>query len=60
MTPVAACSSALSCWWVVLAGWMIRLFASPTLASRLKSLTLSISRRPASAPPLMPNVTMPP
>ena len=23
--------------WVVLAGWMIRLFASPTLASRLKT-----------------------
>ena len=41
---------------MVLAGWMIRLFASPTFASRLKILTLSISRRPASAPPLTPNV----
>ncbi len=44
MTPVAACSSSVSCWWVVLAGWMTRLLASPTLARRLNSLTLSMKR----------------
>ena len=44
VTPLAACSSSLSCWWVVVAGWMISDFASPTLASRLKSWTLLIRR----------------
>ena len=50
----------LSCECVVEAGWMISDLASPTLASRLKILTLSMSRRPASTPPLTPNVTIPP
>ncbi len=43
VTPVAACSSGSSCECVVEAGWMISDFASPTLASRLKIWTLSIS-----------------
>ena len=60
VTPVLACSSAESCWWVVVAGWMISDFASPTFASRLNSFTLSMSRRPASRPPRMPNVSTPP
>ena len=56
MVPVVACSSAVELLVGGAAGWMIRVFASPTFASRLKILTLSISRRPASAPPLTPNV----
>ena len=31
------------CWWVVVAGWMISDFASPTFARRLNSFTLLIS-----------------
>ena len=32
VTPADACSSSLSCWWVVEAGWITRVLASPTLA----------------------------
>jgi hypothetical protein len=32
VTPVALCSSSESCWWVVDAGWIARVLASPTLA----------------------------
>ena len=32
VTPADACSSSLSCWWVVDAGWITRVLASPTLA----------------------------
>jgi len=32
VTPAEACSSSLSCWWVVEAGWITRVLASPTLA----------------------------
>ena len=39
---------------------MISDLASPTLASSEKIWTLSMSRRPASTPPLTPKVTMPP
>ena len=58
VTPVEACSSGSSCECVVEAGWMISDFASPTLASSEKIWTLSMSRRPASTPPLTPNVTI--
>ena len=60
VTPVENCSASSSWECVVDAGWMISDFASPTLARRLKILTLSMSRWPASVPPLMPKVTMPP
>ena len=60
VTPVEACSSGSSCECVVEAGWMISDLASPTFASREKISTLSMSRRPASTPPLTPNVTIPP
>ena len=60
VVPVAICSDASSCECVVEAGWMISDLASPTLASRLKIFTLSMSLRPASTPPLIPNVTIPP
>ena len=49
---------ASSCEWVVEAGWMISDLASPTLARSEKIWTLSMSRRPASTPPLTPNVTI--
>ena len=32
VTPAEACSLSLSCWWVVEAGWITRVLASPTLA----------------------------
>src|SRR6185369_1748900 len=48
VTPVAACSSSVSCWCVVVLGWMMRLLLSPTLARWLKSFTRLISVRPAS------------
>src|SRR5205814_3122456 len=60
VVPVVSCSSAVSCEWVVDAGWMINDLASPTLASSEKIVTLSISFRPASTPPRMPKVTIPP
>ena len=50
----------VSCECVVDAGWMISDLASPTFASSEKIWTLSMSRRPASTPPLTPNVTTPP
>ena len=58
VTPVCACSSGVSCEWVVVAGWMISDFASPMFARWLNSLTLLISFRPASLPPLMPKPTI--
>ena len=52
--PPARCCSSLSWEWVVVAGWMARDLASPTLARCLKSLRESMNFAPASAPPLMP------
>jgi hypothetical protein len=43
VTPALFCSASLSCWWVVLAGWMTRVLASPTLARWLASLTLEMN-----------------
>ena len=54
VTPVASCSSGVSCWCVVDAGWITRLFASPMFARCEKSLTGSMNFFPASSPPLMP------
>ncbi len=54
VTPVETCSSGVSCWWVVEAGWMIRLLESPMFARCENSFTESISLTPASRPPLMP------
>ena len=39
VTPVASCSSSESCWWVVVAGWMTSVLASPTLARWERSFT---------------------
>ena len=38
VTPAASCSSSLNCSWVVEAGWITRLLASPILARWLNSL----------------------
>ena len=51
VTPADVISSAVSWLWVVLAGWMARLLASPTLARWLKSWRWSMKDRPASTPP---------
>src|SRR5258708_4657925 len=50
-TPAAASSSSLSWRWVVLAGWMTRLFASPTFARCDQSSSAEMNRCPASRPP---------
>jgi len=60
VTPQAACSSGVSCWWVVLAGWMTRLFASPMFARCEKSRSRSITFLLASHPPFTPNPTRAP
>src|SRR6266542_2599773 len=49
--PAAVSSSSESWRCVVLAGWMTRLFASPTLARWLHSESASMNWRPASRPP---------
>jgi len=54
VTPAESCSSGLSCWCVVVAGWMTSVLASPMLARCEASLTLSMNFDPAVAPPLMP------
>ena len=51
VTPASRCSSSLSCWWVVLAGWTISVFASPTFARNVARSTSSQTRLPASYPP---------
>ena len=48
VTPVARCSSSLSCWCVVEAGWITSDLASPMLASRLNSLTALMNVLPAA------------
>jgi hypothetical protein len=48
VTPAASCSAALNCWWVVEAGWITRLRASPMFARCEKSCALSMNFRPAS------------
>lgn len=60
VTPDASCSSSLSCWWVVEAGWMTSVLASPTLARLDASFKLSTKAEPAFASPLMPNERTPP
>lgn len=60
VSPALRWSSSESCEWVVLAGWMIRLLASPTLARMLNSLMLSTSLMPSALPPLTPKTTIPP
>ena len=60
VTPAAASSSALSCECVVEALWIASDFASPMFARWLNSFSDSMKRLPASAPPLIPNVTSAP
>ena len=60
LTPEASCSASVSCWWVVLAGWITRVLASPTLARCEANSTPSIKARPASTPPRIPNVSTQP
>src|SRR5262245_10542984 len=54
-TPAARSSSSLSWRCVVLAGWMIRLFASPTLARCDQSVTWRIRSCPPVRPPAQSN-----
>src|ERR1700728_2040764 len=54
-TPAARSSSSLSWRWVVLAGWMIRLLASPTLARWDQSDTPRIRSCPPARPPAQSN-----
>ena len=58
VTPAAACSSSESCRWVVEAGWMTRVRASPTFARWLMNRAASMNRTPASRPPSIPKVRM--
>ena len=60
VTPVASCSSAESCWCVVLAGWMASVLASPTFARCETSPSESMNFLPAASPPLMPKPTIAP
>ena len=55
--PPAICSSSDNCECVVVAGWIARLFASPTLARWLKSSKESINFLPDSLPPFIPKTT---
>ena len=48
VTPALFCSASVSCWWVVEAGWMTSVFASPTLARCDASFTASMNVFPAS------------
>src|SRR5579872_1900995 len=54
-TPVARSSSSPSCRCVVLAGWMTRLFASPTFARCDHSVIAPISPWPPARPPAQSN-----
>src|SRR5262249_57835274 len=54
-TPAASSSASPSWRWVVLAGWMIRLFASPTLARCDQSVSPRISSSPPLRPPAQSN-----
>src|ERR1700733_13539568 len=54
-TPAASSSASLSWRCVVLAGWMIKLFASPTLARCDQSVTPRISSCPPLRPPAQSN-----
>src|SRR6202044_3287744 len=54
-TPAARSSSSLSWRWVVLAGWMIRLLASPTLARWDQSDTPRMRSCPPARPPAQSN-----
>src|ERR1700743_933181 len=54
-TPAARSSSSLSWRWVVLAGWMIRLFASPTFARWDQSDTPRMRSWPPARPPAQSN-----
>ena len=58
--PAASFCSVVSWLWVVEAGWMIRLLASPILARCEKSCTDSTILMPASLPPSMPKVSTAP
>src|SRR5581483_7165754 len=59
-TPALICSSSESWRWVVDAGWMTSVFASPTLARCEKNCNDSMNLMPASTPPLMPKVRIDP
>ena len=54
-TPAARSSSSLSWRCVVLAGWMIRLFASPTFARWDQSVTPRMRSCPPARPPAQSN-----
>src|SRR5690606_32636024 len=54
-TPAARSSASTSCLCVVLAGWMTRLFASPTFARCDHTVRPRMNSCPASRPPRMSN-----
>ena len=58
--PAACCSSSLIWPWVVLAGWMTRLFTSATLASWENIFSRSQKAIASRRPPLMLQVKMDP
>ena len=59
-TPAAARSATDICWWVVLAGWITSVLASPTLARWEARRTAAMNLAPASRPPAMPKLRMAP
>ena len=52
--PASASAAASNCAWVVEAGWITSVLASPTLARWLANVRLSINRAAASRPPRNP------
>ena len=60
VTPVANCSSADSCAWVVEAGWITSERTSPMLATWLCSVRASTNALPAGTPPASSNASTAP
>ena len=58
--PTAASCSGPSWTWVVEAGWITSVLASPTLARCEASRQPSMNRAPAARPPLTPKLTIEP
>ena len=58
LIPWSASSASESWAWVVVAGWITRLLASATLASRENSFKLSMNFHASSFPPLISKVKM--
>src|SRR5438105_6897721 len=59
VTPALTRSASSICLWVVDAGWMTSVLASPMLARWLMNCAASMKRSPALAPPLTPKLSKP-